>query len=122
MPLEKAIWMLPLALVVHNFEEAVWLPAWSKHAGFWMAPVGTTEFRVASALLAGIAFAVALWAIRAGKQTGGAYVIAGFAFGMLLNVVYHVTVTVALREYAPGVMTAVLINLPVMSYLLLRFF
>ena len=36
---------------------------------------------------------------------------------MLLNVIFHVVATVGLREYAPGVVTAVLINLPVMGYL-----
>ena len=41
---------------------------------------------------------------------------------MLLNVIFHVVATVGLREYAPGVVTAVLINLPVMGYLLRRMF
>ena len=38
----------------------------------------------------------------------------GFVFAMLLNVIYHVAATLGLRQYAPGVVTAVLINLPVM--------
>jgi Protein of unknown function with HXXEE motif len=52
----------------------------------------------------------------------GTYALLGFVFAMLLNVISHVTATIALREYAPGVVTAVLINLLVMSYLMLRMF
>ncbi len=46
----------------------------------------------------------------------------GFVFAILLNVIYHVAATLGRRQYAPGVVTAVLINLPVMWYLLLRVF
>jgi len=37
-------------------------------------------------------------------------------------VIYHVAATLGLHQYAPGVVTAVLVNLPVMWYLLLRIF
>lgn len=114
--------MFPIALTLHNLEEAVWLPAWSQHAGFWESPVGPTEFRVAAVLLAIAAYVVTYWSIRAGKEAVGTYVMAGFVFAILLNVIYHVAVTLGLREYAPGVVTAVLINLPVMWYLLVRVF
>ena len=122
MRLEKLLWMFPIALTLHNLEEAVWLPAWSQHAGFWEIPVGATEFRIAAGLLAILAYAVTYWSIRTGKEAVGTYVLAGFVFAMLLNVIYHVAATLGLRQYAPGVVTAVLINLPVMWYLLLRVF
>jgi hypothetical protein len=122
MRLEKLLWMFPIALTLHNLEEAVWLPAWSQHAGFWEIPVGATEFRIAAGLLAILAYAVTYWSIRTGKEAVGTYVLAGFVFAMLLNVIYHVAATLGLREYAPGVVTAVLINIPVMWYLLWRVF
>lgn len=122
MRLQEAIWMFPIALTLHNLEESIWLPAWSQHAGFWESPVGPAEFRVAAALLAILAYGVTYWSIRAGKQAVGTYVMTGFVFAMLLNVIYHVAATLGLRQYAPGVVTAVLINLPVMCYLLLRVF
>ncbi len=122
MRMETAIWTFPVALTLHNLEEAIWLPAWSQHAGFWMAPVGTSEFRIAVALFTGITFGVARWAIWGGKRSVGAYATAGFVFAILANVVFHVMATVGLREYAPGVATAVLVNLPTMYYLLVRLF
>jgi hypothetical protein len=30
MRLKKLVWMFPLALTLHNLEEAIWLPAWSQ--------------------------------------------------------------------------------------------
>jgi hypothetical protein len=122
MRLQKALWLFPTALALHNLEEAIWLPAWSQHAGFWKSPVGTTEFRVAAVLLTIAAYGVTYWSARAGKETAGTYVMAGFVFAILLNVIFHVAATIGLREYAPGVVTAVLINLPVMPYLLQRLF
>jgi hypothetical protein len=114
--------MFPVAVTLHNLEEAVWLPAWSQHAGIWEQPVGAREFRVAAVLLAIFAYAVTYWSIRTGQEGVGTYVITGFLFAMLLNVIYHVAATLSLREFAPGILTAVLINLPVMGYLLWRMF
>jgi hypothetical protein len=122
MRFEKVMWMSPIALTLHNLEEAVWLPAWSQHAGSWESPVGPTEFRVAAAELAIVACGVTYWSTRTGKEAVGTYVMVGFMFAILLNVIYHVAANLALREYAPGVVTAVLINMPVMGYLLWRAF
>ncbi len=106
MRLEKVIWMFPIALTLHNLEESIWLPAWSQHAGFWESPVGPAEFRVAAALLAILAYGVAYWSIRAGKQAIGTYAMTGFVFAMLLNMIYHVAATLGLHQYVPGVVTA----------------
>jgi hypothetical protein len=118
----KLIWIFPLALAVHNLEEAFWFPAWSQHAGFWARPIGTTEFRVAVLILTLLALALTVWSARTRQQSFATYTLAGFLFAMLLNVVFHVAATSGLRQYAPGVVTAVLINLPVMGYLLWRMF
>lgn len=122
MRLQTVIWVFPIALTLHNLEEAVWFPGWSQHAGFWHSPVGASEFRIAAVILTLMGFVVSCWSFRSGKEGLGTYLLAGFAFAMLLNVIFHVAAMVALRQYAPGVVTAVLINLPVMSYLLLRLF
>jgi len=41
------IWLFALAITVHNIEEEIWLPAWSKTAGWFHYPVGIVEFRFA---------------------------------------------------------------------------
>lgn len=122
MRLHTVMWLFPIALTLHNLEEVVWFPVWSQRAGLWHSPVGASEFRIAVVILTLMGFVVTYWSFRGGKEGLGTYLLAGFAFAMLLNVIFHVAATVALREYAPGVVTAVFVNLPVMSYLLLRMF
>lgn len=112
-------WLFVLAVGLHNLEEALWLPAWSQRAGRWHFPVGAVEFRFAVAVLTVAAAAVALAANIGGKGSVGAYLVSGYALAMLLNVVFpHVLASLILREYAPGTLTALLLNLPVCALLL----
>ena len=118
MQFAKLMWIFPIALTLHNLEEAIWFPAWSQNAGVWARPVGTAEFRVAALILSLLAFSLTLWSARTRQQSFSTYILSGFLFAMLLNVIFHLGAAVGLRHYAPGVVTAVLINLPVMGYLL----
>jgi len=44
----------------------------------------------------------------------GAYLVAGYALAMLLNVLFpHTVATLLMRRYAPGTATALLINMPI---------
>ena len=95
------------------------MPKWSVRAGRWHTPVGPFEFRFAVAVLTLLAYGIAYLSAIQGPQTVAAYVLAGYALAMLLNVfVPHVLATLALRQYAPGTATALLFNLPVCSSLL----
>jgi hypothetical protein len=122
-------WLFVLAIAAHNLEEAVWLPAWSQRtssrgawlqrSGRWRHPVGAFEFRFAVLVLTAAAAAAALAASLGGKGSLGAYLVSGYALAMLLNVVFpHVLACLALREYAPGTLTALLLNAPACALLL----
>jgi hypothetical protein len=112
-------WLFVLAIAIHNLEEGVWLPAWSQQPGRWRRPVGATEFRFAVVVLTAAGAAVALAASIGGKESLGAYLVCGYALAMLLNVVVpHVLVSLAMRTYAPGTLTALLLNAPVCALLL----
>jgi hypothetical protein len=50
--------LFPVAITVHNLDEAVWLPAWSRTAGRWHVGVGAFEFRLAVAVLTALAWVV----------------------------------------------------------------
>ncbi len=116
-------WFFALAITVHNIEEAMLLPAWSQNAGKWHHPVDTKEFRFAVIVLTLLAFVAASLATACGKESAGAYLVAGYALAMLLNVLFpHVIATVMMRRYAPGTLTALLLNLPVTLFLLYRGF
>jgi hypothetical protein len=71
------------------------------------------------AVLTVLAFAVTGMSASSGKQTVWTYLIFGYMAAVLANVLIpHIALTVALRSYMPGVATAVLLNLPVLSLLM----
>lgn len=114
---ETLAWLFAVAVTLHNVEEAVFLPRWSRHAGRWHLPVGAAEFRFAVAVLALLAY-VCAWLSVTGSRIG-TYVLCGYALAMFLNVfIPHLAATAALRRYAPGTATALAFNLPVTSLLL----
>jgi len=105
--------LFAVAVTAHNLEESIWLPEWSKSAGRWYHPVEPGAFRFAVFALTVFACAAACMGFSEGKESAGAYLVAGYALAMLLNVVFpHLVATVALRRYAPGIVTALFLNLP----------
>ena len=113
-------WMFVVAIAIHNTEEAIWLPAWSRHAGRWRISVGAREFRLALLVLTILAAVAVVLTIAQGKQSPGAYLLCGYALAMLVNVaVPHLLATLSMRRYAPGTATAVILNLPA-TWMLLR--
>ena len=44
-------WLFPIAFTIHNIEEALWLPAFSKSAGKFHKPVNSFEFAFALIIL-----------------------------------------------------------------------
>ncbi|WNG39415.1 HXXEE domain-containing protein [Archangium violaceum] len=118
-PLRRALWLFPFALTFHNLEEALWLPGWSQQAGALHPPVGTGEFHFA----VGVVTAAGWWLTWMASRRGGRWLAlaAGSWVLMLLNVLLpHVLATVLMHRYAPGVVTALMLNLPVNALLLRR--
>ncbi|MDR3441318.1 HXXEE domain-containing protein [Telmatospirillum sp.] len=110
-------WLFAGAVTLHNVEEAVLLPRWSRTVSRWSVPVATTDFRFAVVVLTVLAYACAWISIRG--QLFATYVLCGYALAMLLNAfIPHLAATIALRRYAPGTATAFCFNVPVASLLL----
>ncbi len=119
MPFPLLSWSFAVAMTLHNLEEALWLPRWSQSAGRWHHPVGAREFRFAVGVLTALAYVAAYLSMVGGKESAGAYLVAGYALAMLLNVFFlHLPATLIMRRYAPGTATALLLNLPVTLLLL----
>jgi hypothetical protein len=111
-------WLFPIVVTLHNAEEAIWLPGWSKRAVLWHSPVAPGSFRFSVAVLTVLAFVITWLSAELGKQTVWAYLVFGCMVVTLANVLIpHVALSVALRSYMPGVATAVTLNLPVLSLL-----
>ena len=117
----RALWLFPVALTIHNLEEAIWLPGWSANAGGFHPPVGAAEFRLTLVALT----AATYWLTGMALRRGGRWLDAFYAASamMLLNVVFpHLLATLALGRYAPGLGTALLCILPVTATQLRRAF
>lgn len=116
----KLQWLFPIAVTLHNSEEAIWMPGWTSqhHIRLPFSPPPAGQIRFALIVLAVAAFVVTYLSQRSGKQSFWAYLVFGGIVAVLVNVFLpHVPATLAYRTYTPGVVTAVFVNLPLMSYL-----
>jgi hypothetical protein len=113
-------WLFPIVVTLHNAEEAIWLPDWSKRIARWHAPVAPGVFRFSVLVFTLLAFAVTWLSVLTGKQTVWTYLFFGYMVAMLANVLIpHVAVSIAMRRYMPGVATGVLLSLPLLSLMVL---
>jgi hypothetical protein len=115
-------WLFPIAVTLHNSEEAVCMPKWiAVHSKRLPVSPAATRIWFGLLLLTLAAFAVTYLSAQKGKRSMWTYLLFGYAVAMLVNVfIPHVPATLIFGEYTPGIVTAVLINLPIMSILLLK--
>ncbi|SDL33680.1 Protein of unknown function with HXXEE motif-containing protein [Glycomyces sambucus] len=113
-------WAVFGAFAVHNLEEALTAPAFLEDLPPdlpipWPSP---GAFQIATAAVTLIGLALVLFATRTGKT----WPITVLATIMLINVALpHLPLAVINNGYAPGVATALLLNLPIDLLWLTRF-
>ena len=121
---ERAMLGVPLLLTLHNAEEALFVRG-ALAAVAARAP--EIEHRLPDARTMYVALAVATvvsWTVwmLARRHRAAVAVLVLLQCIVLANVAWHVTAAVALRGYAPGLVTAVALNLPFSLYFLRRTF
>jgi hypothetical protein len=125
----SVLWLVPLLLAVHNAEEALFFPRYLPFVLYrlpaaWqavIAPLTTGQVGGALAIVTAVAFIVAWWAYQRPQSGLALWLVLLIQATVLLNVVWHLAAAVVLfGGYAPGVVTALLINLPFSVYLLRR--
>lgn len=118
MAFDDLAWVFALTAAIHNLEEAMLAPAWMARTGFALDVYGAPEFRFA--VMAFTIGGFALAALADAHVQIATYLLCGLALAMAINaVVPHLALTLAMRVYAPGVATALLLTLPA-AILLLR--
>ncbi|MFZ0390416.1 MAG: HXXEE domain-containing protein [Calditrichia bacterium] len=111
-----------VGFTLHNLEEALWLPGWSANAGKWQRPLDRNSFIFALIIITLLGYLITLADILDG-QTGNFihYLFLGFAGMMGLNAVFpHLAATLLLKKYAPGLLTGLLLNLPLSLILIIH--
>lgn len=120
MSFERALWLFPAVVTLHNLEEAIWLPRWSARDKRWPLP-DSAVFIFAATVLTLLAYVCTWLSFRSGPQSFWTYVVFGYMVAMLINVLFpHLAITVLRRSYMPGLGTGLLLILPVLSMLLVQ--
>lgn len=109
------------AVLLHNLEEAIWLPGWSPSDGGWHQPVTPVVFGFSVAVLSLLLMLLAWRSWLSGPQSISTYLYAGYVFAMVANAaVPHLVGTIWSGSYMPGTATAVVLNAPLGGWLLVR--
>jgi hypothetical protein len=111
-----------LGFSLHNLEEALWLPQWSKYARKYHKEVSKNEFAFAVIIVTAIGYLLTFqYFIFAPSSSLSRYVYLGFILMIVANVIFpHLIATLVLKKYAPGTITGMLLNAPIGIYILAR--
>lgn len=117
MPADRPLVVVPLALLAHNAEEALTLgPALPRTRALlaeWLGrPVALPSARQYQLALLALTAAVFLLWLAARARPAAARALVVVQAVMALNVLWHVAAAIVLGGYAPGVVTAVLVEAP----------
>ncbi|GGF60165.1 hypothetical protein GCM10010912_01790 [Paenibacillus albidus] len=111
------------AITLHNLEEALWLPKWSQEASKFQKSVSPDEFHFAVIVITALAYLSAFCYLYIPQSDLAKWVFVGFLGSMILNAVFpHLIATILLKKYAPGLVTGLLLNIPINSLTLLHMF
>jgi len=99
---------------LHNIEEAIWLPEWSKFAKKFHEPVESSQFIFAVIIVTIAGYILTALDILFGFPGNFFnYLYLGFIGMMCINTIFpHLLSTIVLKKYTPGLITALALNLP----------
>ncbi len=115
-----SLWLFfPIAITLHNLEEAIWLPAWTKHAKQFHKPIEANVFYFAVIFVTILAYLSTFLAVAFPSSWLWKYIFHGFLGAMILNTIFpHLVSTIILRRYSPGLITGLFLLLPINSIIL----
>lgn len=117
--INRLYFLLPFAFSIHNFEEVLGMEAWSKKLSLPFHPTVTTkQFAIGAVIITIIGFLITFSGRFFKSRESYNLLMTAFAGMIFLNVFLpHLLATAVLAEYTPGVLTALLVNLPLTLYI-----
>lgn len=128
--MNRRIWYIAVAVAfaIHNLEEAVAAarllafmrsraPAFLRD---FCSGIAVTDLRVSLAILTIVGVVVAAIAARRPSGVTSAFAMLVFAAVIGVNAIAHIALTLAVRAYMPGLITAIVLTLPLAVLLLVR--
>ncbi len=118
------LWLVPILITIHNVEEALFMPAMiearnaalPKGLSGWIAPMTSARQLLIGLLIVTVIPYLIAWKADWERGLKGKMLLCVQA-AMLINVLAHLGMTIFIGGYSPGVVTAVLFNLPFSLYL-----
>lgn len=111
------------AITLHNLAETLWLPQWSKHASKFHRPVSSNEFNFAVVFITILAYLSTFLFFYFPEVSLTKWIFTGFLGSMIVNAIFpHLVATILMKKYAPGLMTGVLLNVPINSLIIYQMF
>ena len=109
-----------LGFTLHNLEEAIWLPGWSKFAGRFQQPVSRRRFIFAVTVVTVVGYVLTAVDFLAGRSSPILhYGYLGFIGMMGLNALFpHLMATLVMKRYMPGLATGLVFNLPLSGFII----
>ncbi|WP_102691783.1 HXXEE domain-containing protein [Rummeliibacillus pycnus] len=112
-----------LAITLHNLEEAIWLPKWSQNASKFQKSVSPREFHFAVIVITLLGYLSAFMYTYFPENSIAKWIFIGFLGSMILNaLVPHFMATIIMKQYAPGLITGILLNIPINSFIIRKMF
>jgi hypothetical protein len=115
MELKTLIILLPFAFTIHNIEEVFGMEKWSNSIPSYIhKPVTIKQFGIAVLIFSILGFVISFTKGVYSTEEYYYLIIAGFAGMILINVfIPYLLATIYLRKYSPGIITGLVMNLPV---------
>lgn len=111
------------AITLHNIEEAIWLPKWSQQSSKFQKPVTSSEFYFAVIFITVLAYLSAFCFLYMPESDLAKWIFIGFLGSMIFNAIFpHLIATVIMKKYAPGLLTGLLLNVPINSLIIYQMF
>ena len=112
-----------LAITLHNVEEALWLPEWSQSGSSFQQPVTANEFHFAVFIITVFDYVMSFLYVRFPKINLLKWAFIGFLGSMVFNAIFpHLLATIVMKTYAPGVVTGILLNIPINTIILYKLY
>lgn len=109
------------SITLHNIEEALWLPQWSKYAMKFHKQVEKNEFHFAVLIITLIAYLSTSLFMFFPNVLLFKYLYFGFVGAMIINTIFpHLIATIVMKKYSPGVITGMLLQIPVNSLIIVK--
>lgn len=121
--MEYLVVLFCFAITLHNIEEAIWLPRWFQTSSQFQKPITTSEFHFAVIVITILAYLAAFSYLYIPESNLTKWIFIGFLGSMIFNAIFpHLVATVLMKKYAPGLLTGLLLNIPINSLVIYQMF